>query len=328
VSGGAVTLAAEVIAMAFHTGNRASGASRGIGRASLAVQLPAVLAGAGVLVVAAGPYSAVALAAWLLSGLVAMTRAGERVMLRCRGFRSLTSLQRMRLQPVAAAALATSGMRQGDIDWYVLFGAEANAFAAGRCAVAVSTGLLADLGSGRLSEPMVRAVLVHELGHHATSATRYALAVQWLAAPWRVWSRFVVGVCVAIAGRRQPPGLLALVVAAAVLVAVVQAVQRADWVTASALCVLTACAVTVPLVDAAVSRRGEWAADRFAVSAGAGYQLACALTALYDGGGHHRMRLLDRLLARHPEADERIAALLAPQLPNNPARLAELAARA
>ena len=128
--------------MAFQTGTRAAGTSRGIGWASLAVQLPAVLASAGVLVVAAGPSSVLALVAWLLGGVVAMTWTGERVLLRCRGFRSLSSLQRTRLQPASADALAASGMRQRDIEWYVPPGADANAFAAGRRAVAVSTGCL------------------------------------------------------------------------------------------------------------------------------------------------------------------------------------------
>lgn len=307
MSGGAVTLIAEVIAVALETGP--STRTRGIGRARLAVQLPAVLASAALLLVAAGPYSKLVLAAWLLGGLWAMSRAGERVTLRWRGFRTLNPLQQTRLEPVAAAAVSQAGMGQDDIDWYVLRSAEPNAFAAGRRAVAVSTGLLDEFGSGRLSEPMVRGILIHELGHHATSATRYALAVQWLAAPWRVSSRFVVGVCVAIAGRRQPPRLLALVVVAAVVVAVVQAAQRGDWGTASALCILIGCVVGVPLLDAAVERQGEWAADRFATDSGAGYELACALTVLNRAGAHRSTRMLDRLLEKHPDPGKRIAAL-------------------
>lgn len=281
----------------------------GIGRARLAVQLPAVLASAGLLVVAAGPFSIWVLAGWLLCGLCAMSRAGERLTLRWRGFRPLNPLQRRQLKAVAAAAVGQADMEQADIDWYVLHGGEPNAFAAGRRAVAVSTGLLGEFGSGRLSEPMIRGILIHELGHHASS-TRYALAVQWLAVPWRVWSRFVVGVCVAIAGRRQHPRLLALVIASAVVIAVMQAGQRGDWGTAAVLCVLAACVITVPLLDAAVARRGEWAADRFAAAAGAGYELACALTVLNGGGGHSRQPLLDRLLDKHPDPAERITALL------------------
>lgn len=152
--------------------------------------------------------------------------------------------------------------------------------------------------------------------------------MQWLAAPWRVWSRFVLGVCVGFAGRRQPVRLLALVVAAGVVIAVVQAVQRGDRVTAAALCVLTVCVIAVPVLEAAVARRGEWAADGFAAAAGAGYELACALVTLHGQGGHQRPSLLDRVLARHPEPDERIAALLTPPGISRPGAGQVLAARA
>lgn len=288
---------------------------RGLGRTRLLVQLPSVVAGAALLVVAAGPWAMWALVVWLLGGLATASRAGERLTLRGRGFRPLNGLQRMQLQPVAAAALAQTGMVPGEIDWYVLHSRDPNAFAAGRRAVAVSTGLLGEHSSGRLSDAMVRAVVVHELGHHATSATRYALAVQWLAAPWRIWSRFVLGVCVGFAGRRQPARLLALVVAAGVVIAVVQAVQRGDVVTAAVLCVVTSCLLAVPVLEAALSRRGEWAADRFAAQAGAGYELARALETLHGQGGvHRRPTLVDRVLARHPEPDERITALLMPAM--------------
>ncbi len=285
---------------------------RAIGRARFLAQLPSVVAGAGVLAVAAGPYSVWVLAVWVAGGVASASRTGERLTLRFRGFRPLNPSQRLQLQSVAAAALVQARFGHGDVDWYVLHRRDPNAFAAGRRAVAVSIGLLGELASGRLSEAMVRAIVVHELGHHATSATRYSLMVQWLAAPWRVWSHFILGVCVGFAGRRQPARLLALVVAAGVVIAVVQAVQRGDWVTAVALSVLTVCVIAVPVLEAAVARRGEWAADWFAAAAGVGYELACALMTLHGQGGHRRPSLVDRVLARHPEPDARIAALLIP----------------
>src|SRR4051794_40413817 len=85
-SGGAATLLGEVIAVAAAD---AAVRTRGVGRASVAVQLPAVLASAGLLLVAAGPYSTWALATWLLGGVGAARRAGERLALRWRGFRPL-----------------------------------------------------------------------------------------------------------------------------------------------------------------------------------------------------------------------------------------------
>lgn len=310
VSGGAVTLFAEVIAVALETGPAAG--RRRIGWSRAVVHLPAVLASAALLLVAAGPYSAQTLAVWLIGGLFAVSRIWERLTLRWWGFRPLDSLQRMQLRPVAAAALVQAGIGREDVDWYVLRSGEPNAFAAGRRAVAVTTGLLDEFGSHRLSEPMVRGILIHELGHHATSTDRCGLAMQWLAAPWRVSSRFVGGVCVTIAGHRQPPRLLALVVVASVVIAVVQARGRDDWVTVAALCALAACAVGLPMLDAALARRAEWAADRFAAAVGAGYELTCALTTLDGRGGHRRPRLLDRVLAKHPDPAERIAALLSP----------------
>jgi Zn-dependent protease with chaperone function len=136
---------------------------RAIGRARFLVQLPSVVAGAGVLAEAAGPYSVWALAVWVLGGLASASRTGERLTLRFRGFRPLNPLQRLQLQPVAAAALVQARLGRDDVDWYVLPGRDPNAFAAGRRAVAVSTGLLGELASGRLSEPMVRAIVVHDL---------------------------------------------------------------------------------------------------------------------------------------------------------------------
>ena len=71
------------------------------------------------------------------------------------------------------------------------------------------------------------AVLVHELGHHGTGGSRFDLVTQWLALPWRVASRFVLGLCYGMAGgRRQWRGLLVLVTLATVTVAVVQAIQQ------------------------------------------------------------------------------------------------------
>ena len=46
--------------------------------------------------------------------------------------------------------------------------------------------------------------------------------------------------------------------------------QRHDWVVAMVLSVVAGCAVLCPLADAAVSRRSEYAADRFAAEQGVG----------------------------------------------------------
>jgi STE24 endopeptidase len=68
---------------------------------------------------------------------------------------------------------------------YVQPARQLNAYAAGGRSVAVTSRGLRDYGAGRLSEDQIVAVLVHELGHHATGATRPMLTATWLAAPWR-----------------------------------------------------------------------------------------------------------------------------------------------
>lgn len=157
---------------------------------------------------------------------------------------------------------------------------------------------------------MVLGVLVHELGHHATSATRFSVAAQWLAAPWRCWTRVVIGICAAIIGRRRSARAFAAAVLIGVAISAVLAAQRTDWATAAVLWALSVCAVGVPLLEAASYLRAERAADRFAADAGAGYELACALPALNGMGRSEPLGLIDRLLAKHPEAQDRIAALL------------------
>ncbi len=69
-------------------------------------------------------------------------------------------------------------------------------------------------------------------------------------------------------------------------------------------------AVLCPLADAAVSRRSEFAADRFAADHGLACELAAALHAL-DDGRRGACGWSRRLLASHPTAEQRIRALLA-----------------
>jgi Zn-dependent protease with chaperone function len=71
---------------------------------------------------------------------------------------------------------------------------------------------------------------------------------------------------------------------------------------------VTVAAVLCPATDAALSRRSEFAADRFANNAGVGRELAAALQIL--GSGHVRWPgLASRLLTRHPTTLRRIAVL-------------------
>jgi STE24 endopeptidase len=82
-----------------------------------------------------------------------------------------------------------------------------------------------------------------------------------------------------------------------------------EWMVGGVLALVGLAAVLCPLVDAAISRRAEWAADRFAADHGLARELAAALHALDDG--HHSARgWSQRLLASHPTSDPRIRALL------------------
>jgi STE24 endopeptidase len=85
-------------------------------------------------------------------------------------------------------------------------------------------------------------------------------------------------------------------------------VQQRQWAVAAVLCAAAVGAVVCPLLDAAVSRRSEYAADRYAAEVGLGPQLAATLQVL-DGGQRPRPRLVGRLLKRHPSAAWRIAVL-------------------
>ena len=129
----------------------------------------------------------------------------------------------------------------------------------------------------------------------------------WLATPWRFASRLVIGVGLATVGRRQPRGLLALVVVAAVVIGVVQTAQQGQVAGAVTLATVAICAVACPLADAWVSRRSEYAADRFAVQCGVGAQLVDALTSIDSGTG--RASWTQRALSRHPSLDRRVEAI-------------------
>lgn len=130
----------------------------------------------------------------------------------------------------------------------------------------------------------------------------------WLALPWRFASRLVIGIGLATVGRRQPLRLLAPVALAGTMIAIVQAVQQRHWAVAVVLSAVAACAVVCPLADAAVSRRSEYAADRYAADVGVAPHLAGALQVLV-GKQRRRAGLVARLLSRHPDMGRRIEAL-------------------
>ncbi len=202
-----------------------------------------------------------------------------------------------------------TGTAAGDVELYVQTDQVPNAYAAGGRSVAVTSRVVEDYQAGRLSEDQMMAVLVHELGHHATRATRPMLLALWLAMPWRLAARLLTGIGLALSGRPARRELI-MVIAAGVAVAVTRALYQGQVLVGGVLAFVGLAAVLCPLADAAVSRRSEFAADRFAADHGLALELAAALHAMHDGRsaacGWPR-----RLLASHPTTEQRIRALLA-----------------
>jgi STE24 endopeptidase len=165
---------------------------------------------------------------------------------------------------------------------------------------------LEQYAAGRLTDDQLVAVLVHELGHHAAAATRPMLLVSWLAAPWRLVGGLLTGLAKILAGR-QPRRRAGIAVVLGVAVAVTRTLYQGQWMAGGVLVVVGLTAVLVPLANAAISRRSEYAADRFAADHGLAIELAAALRALKDG--NRAPRGWSRLLSTHPTSEQRIKAL-------------------
>lgn len=275
--------------------------------------VPAAVGSLGILLVGfgwAGRWEWLVLLAWLGSAAAILTPWGERLAVRLAcGFRRLTVEQRAAVGPAWAQALRLCEVGPERLDLYVQRGTHANAFAAGGRSVAVTLGTVREFQARRLGDDALVAILCHEIGHHSTRATRFALAVVWLAAPWRCAAGFLIGFCLARVGRRRRVWPTAAVALIAVAVAVVQAWQRGDWQVAALLGGLAVASIGCPLADAAVGRSSEYAADRFARSVGVGPDLAAALR---DLGNGRRAGLLATAVGRHPNVERRVERLQRP----------------
>lgn len=106
-----------------------------------------------------------------------------------------------------------------------------------------------------------------------------------------------------LTGRRRIGVATGLLFAVGGTIATVQALQQQQWVAAAMLLGVACALVVTPLVDGAVSRVSEHAADRYAADAGLADGLA---TALYVLQGHLPPRSwAQRRLDRHPSLDSR-----------------------
>ena len=248
---------------------------------------------------------------WLAGAAVVSTRSGERLAVRTAfGFRPLSGPECQLLEPVFETALARCEQPSGELDWYVQPGRQQNARVAGRHSIAITDGALESFLAGRLPADLFRAVLIHELGHHATGATRFALATDWLAAPARLAFRVALRLAVLTSGGRRPGLASCAVVTVGTGIAIVQAVQQQRWASAALLASIAAALLATPMLNSAISRASEHAADRYASSIGAGPDLARALEMIGAAGSRQRGGWR-RTLDRHPSLDDRLRRLTA-----------------
>ena len=249
------------------------------------------------------------LLAWAAGAAVLTTRVGEQMSLRAAfGFHRPIPAQAASLKPAWSAALGVTGTDAGDVELYVQTARAPNAYAAGGRSVAVTSRVVEHHATGRLPEGQLVAMLVHELGHHATGATRPMLLLTWLTAPWRATARGLTGLAKFLAGRHPRQGL-SIVAVTGLAVAVIRAQQQGRWMAGGVLVVVGLTAVLVPLTNAAISRRSEYAADLFAADHGLAIELTAALRVLNDG--NRATRRWSRLLSTHPTSEQRIKALQA-----------------
>jgi STE24 endopeptidase len=194
--------------------------------------------------------------------------------------------QEAALKPAWSTALRVTGTAAGEVKLYVQSTRVLNACAAGGRSIAVTSRVVEEYATGRLPEDQLVAVLVHELGHHATGATRPLWFVSWPA--------------------RADAGVLVVVVVG-LAVAVPRAVQHGQRHGGGVLVFVGLVGVLCPLADAAISRQAEYAADRFAADHGAAIELATAIRRLNDG--HRAPCGWSRLLSSHLTCEQQIGAL-------------------
>ncbi|MGI8693568.1 MAG: M48 family metalloprotease [Geodermatophilaceae bacterium] len=247
----------------------------------------------------------------VLTGPLLLLGPAERAVVRafCR-FRTPTSTEIEWLTPLRIWTERRWAAGPSRFDWYVSDDPEPAALAAGRRSIAVSSGFLQLVGRGGLTEGKAMAVLLHEAGHHVTGGRRYGLVVCWLTWPWRSIYRCSMRLGQLLPGARSAMVLLPVVFGIAFVNVAGQDAPPEQVVAVLVLLVVLALAVFPhPLADAAVSRAGEHAADRYASQLGAGADLAAALQVL---NGCDRVSLSGRLRAGHPTMQARLHRLYGP----------------
>jgi Zn-dependent protease with chaperone function len=240
---------------------------------------------------------------------VLRTARGERLIIRLTpGFGPVRSADQVGVAALTAGVLALCNLPGDRIDWYIRHDdSTVNAYAAGRRSIALSSGLLRACTAGELSVDEVVGVLVHEVGHLLDPISRRRLIVAWLTGPWCLLQTLLVRMARVVA-RRAPGGRAGLLLFPVIVaVAVVQLSQARAWGPLVGIIGLVVAVGVAPVIDAAMSRRAELAADQYAASVGEGDHLATVLTRIATA---HPARGA-RLYAHHPPASLRIERLTA-----------------
>lgn len=198
------------------------------------------------------------------------------------------------------------GLDPNRIDLYKVHGKARNAYATGEGSIAITTHRITDHQSGAISDRALSAVLCHEVGHLVTRSVRVAPMTTWFAMPWRSTYRLAAKIVLPIAAR-QPRFLLALVVIAVLTIAIGQGIHEHQWGSVAALAGIVISVLTVPAIDAAASRAGDYAADQFAARSGYGNDLSRTLLNIVPANGADALQ--SRILSRHPRPAHRVQRL-------------------
>jgi Zn-dependent protease with chaperone function len=266
----------------------------------------------------------VACAGWTASGALALLRPVEAVLARLlfRGLRRPAPSELARIAPALERVCRTAG---DDLRRYLLRVEEnrqVNAFALGGHLLAVTRVAL------DLPDDMLEAVLAHELGHHRQLHPAAIILGWWYLLPFEAAERLLRGIrrttramartfsrlserTGGVAGGRAADGALGMLLVLAAL-GVLVVVGAVLVVVLGLLWLPLALVVRVARVlGAALSRAGEFAADRHAAELGYGTGLVRVLELFVAGErSAPRPRGMAALLRTHPTCHARITAIL------------------
>ena len=166
-----------------------------LGGCGAIVALLATIASTGVMLVVLvwlGRWQGLGLLAWLGTGPITATRPGERAAARlAHGFRRLSPDERSVLDPLWGQVL--NRCRVPRTRWTCTCSAGVNAYAVGGRSAALTSQVLNDYRAGRIDGELLAGIMCHELGHLAARGARIRPITSWLAMPWRLFLRVVLG---------------------------------------------------------------------------------------------------------------------------------------